>query len=371
MLSIARSKAQKRAKGAREDAAAAAVAAGSLPPLEAFTFKSFMNSIEPDDAGHSISADLDRIAEICARSRYSLSNQYEVHKTPHGSGESFLAAVSAPNLQQPPQGPTLQAVSSDDERQMARHGRRRRPGMRRRSVAVGTLETIMSSSRSSEEDKSKKHKSAAEIAEDVRNRAAARKGSGSSSPVSSTEGDATASGENAPTAKPEDTSGEAGQETQQVQPRRKSVSLAAVVIENTRQHGITTATITTTGTTASRGRSASSPKASAPGLISEPARPQTSTNYLEIRPVADQSAASGDAATSAKLKTKGESHNNTATAQQQGILSNLTGWIWWRPATPGASGPKTSHAEGSLRELLKSSEEDKGDVKGKGVERPM
>ncbi|CAI4213783.1 unnamed protein product [Parascedosporium putredinis] len=161
MLSVARAKAKKRAQGARDDAS------GNLPPLEAFTFKSFMANgrVDSDDASHSINADLDRIAEICARSRYSLSNQYEVHKAPHGSGESFLAAVAAAK-NQPIQGPTLQVVSSDDERQM-RHSRRRR-GIRRRSVAVGTLETIMSSSRSSEEDKSKKHKSAAEIAEEVR-----------------------------------------------------------------------------------------------------------------------------------------------------------------------------------------------------------
>lgn len=155
MLSLTRSR-------AREDEA-------RLPPVEAFTFRSIMS-----DTQGTMAADLDRIAEICARSRYSLSNQYEVHKAPHGSGESFLASVEGPRAA----GPTLQAVSSasDDER----GGRRRR---RRRSVAVGTLETIMSSSRSSEEDRSKK-RSAAEIADEVRGRAAARK-SGDSSPVPS------------------------------------------------------------------------------------------------------------------------------------------------------------------------------------------
>src|SRR5690606_37833726 len=103
-----------------------------LPPVEAFTFKSFMANIEHDptsagDPTHSIMSDLDRIAEICARSRYSLSNQYEVHKAPHGSGDSFLTSVSPPPSSSGGNngkrdlaavGPTLQAVSSDDERQM-------------------------------------------------------------------------------------------------------------------------------------------------------------------------------------------------------------------------------------------------------------
>ncbi|KOS19691.1 hypothetical protein ESCO_000367 [Escovopsis weberi] len=57
-----------------------------LPPVEAFTFKSFIANIEAQGGGGSvgdINADLDRIAEICARSRYSLSNQYERSRTSH------------------------------------------------------------------------------------------------------------------------------------------------------------------------------------------------------------------------------------------------------------------------------------------------
>lgn len=198
MLSLSRSR-------AREDEA-------RLPAVEAFTFRSIMS-----DTQGTMAADLDRIAEICARSRYSLSNQYEVHKAPHGSGDLFLASVEGPRTA----GPTLQAVSStsDDER----GGRRRR---RRRSVAVGTLETIMSSSRSSEEDRSKK-RSAAEIADEVRGRAAARK-SGDSSPVPS------------PTEEPK--------------LKRRMSSLANRVIE--RQEG------------------------DAAGLLSEPALPETCTDEV-------------------------------------------------------------------------------------------
>ncbi|KAJ4306566.1 hypothetical protein N0V88_001370 [Collariella sp. IMI 366227] len=155
-----------------------------LPPLEAFTFKSFLAELQVRGGDSDISADLDRIAEICARSRYSLSNQYEVHVAPHGSGAAFVpSSDQGPPV--PPSaargkghqghsrsrsggGPTLQAVGSDDETSV-RSGYRRRHGGggaggggRRKSVAYGTLETIMSSSRSSEEDKSKK-KSAEEL----------------------------------------------------------------------------------------------------------------------------------------------------------------------------------------------------------------
>ncbi|KAI2643248.1 hypothetical protein GGS21DRAFT_495498 [Xylaria nigripes] len=135
-----------------------------LPSLEAFTFKSIMAEIEQD-----IGADLDRIAEICARSRYSLSNQYEIHVTPHGSGNSFMQAssalVSTDPLMHDHRGPTLEAISIED----TGLSRGKRAAVRRKSAAYGTLETIMSSSRSSEDDRSKK-KSAAEIAVQVRDR---------------------------------------------------------------------------------------------------------------------------------------------------------------------------------------------------------
>ncbi|KAK5627239.1 hypothetical protein RRF57_002954 [Xylaria bambusicola] len=137
-----------------------------LPPLEAFSFKNIMAEIEQD-----IGADLDRIADICARSRYSLSNQYEIHVAPHGSGTSFapggVAAVSVDPPTHDNSGPTLQAISIDEEHSGVNNGR----GVlvRRRSAAYGTLETIISSSRSSEEDRSKR-KSAAEIAAQVRGR---------------------------------------------------------------------------------------------------------------------------------------------------------------------------------------------------------
>ncbi|KAL2109303.1 hypothetical protein VUR80DRAFT_2732 [Thermomyces stellatus] len=246
MLSLARSKKSDEAR---------------LPPVESFTFKSIMN-----DSHGNITADLERIAEICARSRYSLSNQYEVHQAPHGSGESFLASVSgAGGIKS---GPTLQAVSSsDDERTL----RRRR---RRRSVAVGTLETIMSSSRSSDEDPSKK-KSAAEIADEVRGRAAARK-SGDSSPVSASTGEPVL--------------------------KRRMSFLPNVVVEGE--------------------------VADSAGLVSEPAQPKTCTDF-EVR---------------------GEESEE----KEVGLLASLSRLIW---------GGGASHAEGSLRELLRS------EGKGKGVER--
>ncbi|KAI0530178.1 hypothetical protein GGR58DRAFT_494350 [Xylaria digitata] len=130
-----------------------------LPPLEAFSFKGIMAEIEQD-----IGADLDRIADICARSRYSLSNQYEIHVAPHGSGASFVQEGPSASTNSPDHdngGPTLQAISIDEEHAGSNQGRR--AIVRRRSAAYGTLETIISSSRSSDEDRSTR-KSAAEIA---------------------------------------------------------------------------------------------------------------------------------------------------------------------------------------------------------------
>ncbi|KAI1192070.1 hypothetical protein F5B17DRAFT_380732 [Nemania serpens] len=137
-----------------------------LPPLEAFSFKSIMTDIQDD-----IGTDLDRIADICARSRYSLSNQYEIHVAPHGSGAGFVQGGAASMVTALPAhndgDPTLQATPIEDERAGTNH--RRRAAARTRSTAYGTLETIISSSRSSDEDSSKT-KSAAGLAAQVRGR---------------------------------------------------------------------------------------------------------------------------------------------------------------------------------------------------------
>lgn len=131
-----------------------------LPSLEAFRFQSIMTDIQDD-----IGADLDRIADICARSRYSLSNQYEIHVAPHGSGASFVHGVPASmmtnSLAHNDGGLPLQATSIDDQPAGTDH--RRRAAVRPRSTAYSTLQTIISSSRSSDEDSSKK-KPAADIA---------------------------------------------------------------------------------------------------------------------------------------------------------------------------------------------------------------
>ena len=50
-----------------------------LPPVEAFAFDDILRNVESDVAGT-----LDAIAGICASSRYSLSNHYDVHLPPHG-----------------------------------------------------------------------------------------------------------------------------------------------------------------------------------------------------------------------------------------------------------------------------------------------
>lgn len=309
-----------------------------LPPVEAFSFKSFMANMESQDAG-DINADLDRIAEICARSRYSLSNQYEVHYQPHGSGSAFLAEAR----NQDSHGPTLQVVSSDDERNLKRQ-RKRRGGARRNSRAMGTLETIMSSSRSSDEDKTKK-KSAAEIAQEVRGRAA-RKDSGDTSPATSSHGTLESQ-----LSQDEHSPSKTGSG------RRSAASLA--LIEGSRQHP-------TSG-------DASSPRTSATALVGQPALPQASTSQLEIRTAPEPPREQENYISQPKRSNDFSDVQDTAVAKGAispmeernlggNLFSALSNWVPWRPADGlGRSGGR---AEGSLRELLKTS-----DVKGKGVER--
>ncbi|KAL7948939.1 hypothetical protein V8C42DRAFT_232744 [Trichoderma barbatum] len=307
-----------------------------LPPVDAFSFKSFMANIEAQGGiGGDINADLDRIAEICARSRYSLSNQYEVHYTPHGSGASFFNSSAQSNDSQ---GPTLQAVSADDEQSVGASTRRRRRMARRNSRAVGTLETIISSSRSSDEEQPGRKKTAAEIAEEIRGRAA-QKGAGHSSHSSSSS----------------ETLDERGDLHQEEAAPKKPSSSLALIDPSTRLNGA----------------AIDSPRTSATGLVSEPARPQESTSQLEIRTVPEpleEPPVVLVKETPAPTKQYGLSVAKgaiTATRTDtagSGILSMINGWMPWNPSS-SASIHHKGLAEGSLRDLLKVT-----DYKGKGHE---
>ncbi len=320
-----------------------AMAAGKMelkmPPVEAFTFKGIMEEIR-----HGVAEDLERIAEICARSKYSLSNQYEVHMPPHGRGEPILQNVGLGVGSHPlAGGPTLQAISSDDEQ--PRHVGRR-GGRRTKSVAYGTLETIMSSSRSSEEDKSRK-KPAAVLAEEVRGRAAKKELEAASK--NSVADDVVEEGP--VTERP----------TTHV--RSKSASFASMIIDNAQAVK----------------DDATSQHMSPTSLISEPARPQTSTaTDLEGGPVfePDQYVSSTlQSFMSPKPTTiRNESVASTLRPEPEirpSLLGSLGSWLPWTRNTGSVETSQgrnrsASHAEGSLRELLKSTDFDR---KGKSVDR--
>lgn len=304
-----------------------------LPPLEAFTFKGIMDSIQND-----VADDLERIAEICARSRYSLSNQYEVHMPPHGEGSPFLLHATGNTTQMG--GPTLEAIGSDDEHAKP-NPRNNRTGRRSKSMAMGTLETIMSSSKSSDEEKTKK-KPAAEIAEGVRGRTA-RKASAVSSPSSPRE-------ENAGTS----TAPRSPQHT-----RSRSTTFASMMIE---------------GAQALTASELISPNS----LVSEPAKPQTSSATLEetiIRltdPIAITTSTLDTSHLSPHLvRNDSRASNLRPDSDRLSVLDSLTSWLpWGRPsgATSSSVADRTrfkSHAEGSLRYLLEAS---RSDSKGKQVD---
>lgn len=303
-----------------------------LPPVEAFSFKSFMANMEAQGGDDDINADLDRIAEICARSRYSLSNQYEVHYAPHGSGASFLAAAQQ---HQQVQGPTLQAVSSDDERSMKRQRRKPHAG-RRNSRAMGTLETIMSSSRSSDEEKSKqKQKSAAEIADEVRGRASCKETETPSSATSSASAfqDASLQDEQTPC---------------KTHVRRPSASLA--LIDGSRQSPLPPNVADQRPTTS--------------GLVGEPALPQASTSHLETRTAPEQTPQVHGHNKSIPVlpsdchnlpMAKGSIPSIQEPGPGAGLFTALGSWIPW-VSTEKHGG----RAEGSLRHLLKTANYNKG-----------
>ncbi|KAI5923850.1 hypothetical protein F4810DRAFT_667796 [Camillea tinctor] len=285
-----------------------------LPPLEAFTFKNIMVDMQEDIVTH-----LDRIAEICARSRYSLSNQYEVHVVPHGSGAGFVASLASSGLPVPG-GPTLQAISSDEEHTNTRQTKRRSV-VRPKSVAYGTLETIISSSRSSDEDKGKSQ-SAEEIAADVRGRLA---GSGHDEDGSANSTEAQASNE--------------GQD-KHLRPRS---TLITASILNSSRNSIRTESNT--------------PYFS---LLSEPARPETSRSHLITRNLAGGRSVEDCINTSPPQQLYPADFSNPGELRSPtGFLSGVSSWISQKGMVGGTAAlkrnsAKASYAESTLKDLLKN-----------------
>ncbi|KAK2067553.1 hypothetical protein P8C59_001287 [Phyllachora maydis] len=345
-----------------------------LPPLEAFSFKSIMADLDVQGGASSINADLDRIAEICARSRYSLSNQYEVHVAPHGSSASFASSATGNRKKSHRRGhslggPTLQAISDDDETS-AKPLRKRRGGARRPSVAMGTLETIMSSSRSSEEEKSQK-KSAAEIGEDIRGRSSKNSGIPAASGSGSTENGASGSQETTTQASTEVHSG-----WNPTPARKKSTVFSAAFMDAGGRAGVGSKT----------------PRVSASLLVGEPAVPQTSLDVLEIRTLPDGSLTDGlrDSSSCSRGDSQPLPFRSPQTLEAHSaeevphapdgapeheivgssglFISAFSSWVpSWGGGSTGAehdnrlSSPSTGksrrgHAAGSLRELLKATD---------------
>ncbi len=365
-----------------------------LPPLEAFSFKSFMADLQTPGGDNDIGADLDRIAEICARSRYSLSNQYEVHVAPHGSGTAFMSGVgpspsSAPRRKGHSRsrshghgGPTLQAITSDDENSTRSNPRKRNPG-KRRNTAYGTLETIMSSSRSSEEDKSKK-KSASALVGEVRGRAAKKAWGNSTSSASASASASTPESGSADTQskQPQDPATTTSPTTANspTDPtrlaRKKSASFATAIMDTSSR---TSAKASSSSSSRQRRATLSTPSA----LLSEPARPQTSNSHLGVRttpttpPPPPTPSLAGQQRQQrprpvivAELGGEGLPHQQQdAAATAAAGNAGWSAWVPWRSgsgsgavqAQETAAGP--SHAEGRLRLLLRTAT---GET-GKGV----
>jgi hypothetical protein len=358
-----------------------------LPPVEAFSFKGIMESIHSN-----VADDLERIAEICARSSYSLANQHEAHMPPHGDGSPFTlyhhrdrphapgapaAAASHENIP----GPTLEAImSSDDEHSRGSNTRPPRGGPgRRRSKAYGTLETIYSSSKSSEKEKAKK-KGAKELAEEVRGRVEGKMAA---------RGEGTTGGDEAIRAgEGRGGTGEGGEERSNPRLKAKrarshgAVGFASLLIDST-----THASFSAGASSSRRHKSLS--------LISSPAAPRTVVAEQDLSlglptvedgdPFASQLAPAGQGNSVLLAEQQQPLHSSTATS----VFLNLATWLPWSspsparvsaqpplPTTPQAGHPRAqsvsggrraSHAEGSLRSLLDGVA--RRDSRGQGVTR--
>ncbi|KAI3398645.1 hypothetical protein diail_8830, partial [Diaporthe ilicicola] len=351
LLSMARGNAKKKLwpwKQGHEE-----VPAETLPPHEAFSFKTIMANLQAQS--NEMDNALDGIAQIYARSRYSLSNQYEVHVAPHGSGSSFVSAVPSSSIRRrgytknshSQNGLTLQAIQSGDEDNSAsaRSHRKRRSTGRRQSAAYGTLETIMSSSRSSEEDKTKK-KSASELKDEVRGRASSKSGRSSSGSPNTSKGHnknplAGVTNPREPTWK-----------------RSKSFANAIIHADSSKYQ--------------QPGDESASPRTSSAALVSELSLPQTSSSHLEIRttpnellgndsPRSSQAESPGRDESPVHSFANGHSRREDCSVSNAGARSGFSDWVPWKTSLSGAtaasqpSNPSSarSHAEGTLRELLK------------------
>lgn len=360
-----------------------------LPPLDAFSFKSFMADLETRGSDSDIGADLDRIAEICARSRYSLSNQYEVHVAPHGSGASFTSNPLPPSVSRTREGqaghnrnrssgsvastnrgPTLQAITSDDENPARLHSRRR-AGNKRRSAAYGTLETIMSSSRSSDEDKSKK-KSAAELVTEVRGRAARK--TWDANPSASTSGSAavsalesTSTKNNSSSASPDSTAEQQQQQGQQSTTSTPAITDATRLLARKKSASFANASISPSSVSASssshRNRRANNNKddrgkqkttTTAENAVSALASRQDNQGATTTSRMPHQELAAVQGGNPDTGRGSTGAGNTSVSAQS----SSWGAWIPWRAGQQQeqfhARRAVGSHAEGSLRQLLRT-----------------
>ncbi|KAK6596765.1 hypothetical protein H4I96_09417 [Botrytis cinerea] len=242
-----------------------------LPPVEAFSFKGIMDEIK-----HGVSDDLERIAEICARSKYSLANQHEFHHPLMG------LEIAYHKLKKPA------AVLEDEVRGRATS----------KEIEVSPPSPVVIID--------------AAVPEAVSERSPASKHA-----------------------------------------RPRSSTFASMIIDNAQSF-----------------RQEHKPQVSSPTLLlSEPARPQTSAADLEHMPALDeltpdQPSTFHELAIPKPTLIRNESIASTLRPEnspRSSILGSLSSWLpWSKPPSPVRTfqgrARSGSHAEGSLRNLLRSTE---------------
>ncbi|KAI9829666.1 MAG: hypothetical protein M1819_006037 [Sarea resinae] len=117
-----------------------------LPPIEEFAFDGILRAIEPE-----VRSTIDAIAEICARSRTSLADEYGAHLPPVGDvGRARQARELVYAGRGQEQTLTAVAEASSSNERLADESRAPNQATNTNSAAYGSLENIMTSSISRE-----------------------------------------------------------------------------------------------------------------------------------------------------------------------------------------------------------------------------
>ncbi|KAF1991126.1 hypothetical protein K402DRAFT_409963 [Aulographum hederae CBS 113979] len=109
-----------------------------LPPLDAFTFDGILRAVDPD-----INGAIDAIAEICARSKMSLADEYSAHLPPQGEISATPRMHPAYRVGVPEPALTSVPEASSSSERLAAESRASTSSGKGKVTAYGSLRSII------------------------------------------------------------------------------------------------------------------------------------------------------------------------------------------------------------------------------------